>query len=72
MSNVFIFVVEIVLLEFDVEGEKSGKEIILEVDESKYVVLEKMNGMNYIQTSNYISCLFIKDWYLFCKKCIGT
>lgn len=48
MSNVFIFVVEIVILEFVVEGEKSGEEIILEVDELKYVVLDKMNGMNYI------------------------
>lgn len=72
MSNASTFVVETVSLESDVVGEKSGKEITPEVDEPKHVVLEKMNGMNHTQTSNYISCPLIKDWHLFCKKCTGT
>lgn len=45
---------ETVTLESAVEGEKSGEEITLEVDELKHVVLDKMNGMNHTQMRNYI------------------
>lgn len=54
MSNASTFVVETVTLESAVEGEKSGEEITLEVDEPKHVVLDKMNGMNHTQMRNYI------------------
>lgn len=72
MSNASTFVVETVTLESAVEGEKSGEEITLEVDEPKHVVLDKMNGMNHTQMRNYISFPLIKDWHLFWKKCTGS
>lgn len=53
MSNASTFVVETVTLESAVEGEKSGEEITLEVDEPKHVVVDKMNGMNHTQMRNY-------------------